>query len=290
MLGEDMYYPRQVAWIKTTTAGNKRMLPEDLITENEIIKMLKATRNPRDKAIIALLFDAGIRAGELLGLRKKDIDFNSEPVHITVNGKTGMRQIPIMFSVPYVSKYIEIMDDLGATDPLWKDLGSRSNGDKSLNQSGLNMMLKKVCKRAGVEKRIYAHLFRHSRASNYANKLTEQQLKAFFGWTGGSRMAATYVHLSGRDIDDAVLQANGMKPKEQDKTPTLTIKVCPRCRKVNDLSSIHCSTCGSALDIATVMKEKELENKAEELAARAYDKKKERADTVKKVREKEGKD
>ena len=57
----------------------------------------------------------------------------------------------------------------------------------------------------------------------------------FFGWTGDSKIAATYA-LSGRDIDNAVLQANGKKPKEISEEAKLTVKVYPRCRFDNALS------------------------------------------------------
>jgi len=40
--------------------------------------------------------------------------------------------------------------------------------------------------------------------------LTEAQIDAYFGWIQGSDMPSIYVHLSGRDVDDAVLKANGI--------------------------------------------------------------------------------
>ncbi|MHB1830758.1 MAG: tyrosine-type recombinase/integrase, partial [Candidatus Micrarchaeaceae archaeon] len=153
-----------------------------------------------------------------------------------------------------------------ANDWLWINVGSWYNLNKQMDYSGLRIMLKKVAKRAELDKRVYPHLFRHSRASNYANKLTEQQLKAYFGWTGDSQMAATYVHLSGRDIDNAILQANGMAPKNQDVKPKLTVKTCPKCRNPNGINSTYCSICGSALDIATVIREEGRKNALKDYA------------------------
>ncbi|WP_394344768.1 hypothetical protein [Salinigranum halophilum] len=49
------------------------------------------------------------------------------------------------------------------------------------------------------------HHFRHSRATHLANWLTEAQLCEWFGWVQGSNVPARYVHLSGRDIDNAYL-------------------------------------------------------------------------------------
>ena len=48
-----------------------------------------------------------------------------------------------------------------------------------------------------------------------ANYLTEAQMNLYFGWIQGSDMPSVYVHLSGRDVDDAVLKANGITAKEK---------------------------------------------------------------------------
>ena len=39
-------------------------------------------------------------------------------------------------------------------------------------------------------------------------------MNAHFGWIQASDMPSIYVHLSGRDIDDAVLKANGIVQKD----------------------------------------------------------------------------
>ncbi len=270
LLGDDEYYPPQVAWIKTTGKRRDRMLPEDILSEKEVMNMLNAARNARDKAIIAVLFDAGIRMGELFSMRKKDIDLISDPAHITVKGKTGMRQIPIMFSVPYLAQYLNLLKDRKPDDTLMKGMGSWMNKEKEVNYAAIRKMLQVTAKKAEIGKRIYPHLFRHSRASYYANKLTEQQLKAFFGWTGDSRMASTYVHLSGRDIDNAVLQANGVRVPERTKEPELRAKVCRRCQFSNTIESVYCNRCGAPLDIGTAMKMQETEEELKKAASESF--------------------
>ncbi len=264
LLGNDLFYPEQVSWIKTVLKMSARVLPEDILTEEEVKSMLSAAQNLRDKALIAILFDSGIRMGELFSLRMKDVDLESNPAHITVKGKTGARQIPIMFSVPYMAQYINLVKDRKPEDSMWKGMGVWVNKDKKLEYAAVRKALQTAARKAGLKKRVYPHLFRHSRASNYANKLTEQQLKAFFGWTGDSHMASTYVHLSGRDIDNAVLQANGMKPLEATAQPKLTVRTCGRCQFANTLDSKYCNRCGTPLDIEQAIKVQEAETKLKE--------------------------
>ena len=283
LLGEDMYYPKQVAWIRVKKKS-KPKLPE-ILTEQEVKRMIEATPNPRDKAIIALLFDSGIRIGELTNLKVKDVDLTGEPGHIIVDGKTGMRKIPIFFSAPYIARYIDTSNKRDPKDPLFLTIGTWINTGYPIDAHGISKMLKLVGEKAGIKKRIYPHLFRHSRASFYANKMTEQQLKVFFGWVGDSKMAATYVHLSGRDIDNAALQANGKAVNTEETKPKLTSVECQRCHEVNAITALHCSRCGAAMEMATVIKERELEDKATELATRSFESLKEKKDVVKRIKE-----
>ncbi len=292
-LGEDLQYPKKVAWIKTGIGKSKKLLPEDILSEEEVLKLINSSQNARNRAIIALMFDSGIRVGELLNMRMKDIDLSDEPAHIMANGKTGMRRIPIFFSVPYVANYVNSIKDREPTDPMWSGIGNWTDKDKVVDYAGIRVMLKRAGKKAGIEKRIYPHLFRHSRASYYANKLTEQQLKSLFGWAGDSRMASTYVHLSGRDIDNAAMQANGMKPKEAETKPKLAVVECKRCRNKNEPNAAFCSSCGAPLEIQTAMRaqaetkttraaildslnDPELQNMMVDLLAKAEKKKKEK--------------
>jgi site-specific recombinase XerD/ribosomal protein L40E len=270
LLGDDLFYPPQVVWIKTTGKKSERVLPEDLLTEEDVYKMLDTAMNVRDKAIIALLYDSGIRMGELFSIRKKDISLETNPAHITVKGKTGPRKIPILFSVPYVAQYVNLIKLKKPEDLILMGMGVWINKEKEINYAAIRKILKVTAKKAKLNKRIYPHLFRHSRASYYANKLTEQLLKAYFGWTGDSHMAATYVHLSGRDVDSAIMQANGLKVESIITEPKLKAKRCYRCGLDNPVESTYCNRCGNGLEISTVMNAQEAEKRIEELMIESF--------------------
>ena len=60
-------YPEEVRWIKTATKPNERKEPL-FFTSVEIEAMIKAANNPRDKAMVAVGYEAGLRATELLTL------------------------------------------------------------------------------------------------------------------------------------------------------------------------------------------------------------------------------
>ncbi len=213
LLGEDEFYPRIVSWIRNKEPKNS-ILPEELLSEEEILKLVDSAKFARDKAFIFTLYESGARIGELLTIRIKHISF-SEPVSgLMVSGKTGQRRIPVIKCVPFLKKWLSEHPLKHNPDSLvWLKLPNRKGnfrkqGNRSVYRelcySSVRKMLKKTFKRANINKKSNPHLFRHSRATHLANHLTESQLKHFFGWTQSSNMASRYVHLSGRDIDDAI--------------------------------------------------------------------------------------
>ena len=78
--------------IKTTMKNNRKKLPEELLTRTEIKKMVEASDHPRDKAMISLLYEGGLRIGELASLKIKNVVFDDYGAVIKVKGKTGERR------------------------------------------------------------------------------------------------------------------------------------------------------------------------------------------------------
>ena len=259
--GQDEFYPEPIRWIKTTTRRKDKLMPDGILSEEDIMKLLDVANNVRDKAIIATLFDSGIRVGELLSMKRKDVDLEGNPAHIVVNGKTGPRRIPILFSVPYLATYLNEQKLRKPGEYLWNVVGSLAGLTQRADYSAIRMMLQRVAKRAGIDKRVNPHSFRHARATDYASRLSDQQLKMLFGWVGGSRMAETYVHLSGKDIDNSVLEANGYKPVEM-QAPKLKVQLCPRCHLANEPTAQYCSRCGSPLSIDVALLEERTQKAA----------------------------
>jgi site-specific recombinase XerD len=253
--------PDEVKWIKTTLKNRNHKIPEELLTEEEVTKMIEITDNLRDKAIVPLLYESGIRIGELLSMKMKNLNFDKYGATITVNGKTGMRRMRVVASTPYLASWKNIhpfRDNLEA--PLWIGIGN-VNKNEYLNYASVRKMLIVLARKAGIKKHVNPHNFRHSSATVAANFMTEAQMKEYFGWTQGSEMASIYVHLSGRDTDKAVLKRYGMLEEEEKEESKLKPKKCPRCSKINSATSKFCDSCGAVLDAKTAI---ELEGKREE--------------------------
>ena len=272
--GNDETMPAKVAWLKPKIKNENHKLPEELLTEEEVLKLAEAPGNVRDKAFILVLYESGCRIGELLTLRNKNIAFDTYGAILRVNGKTGDRRVRIISSAPALASWIEL-HPLGR-DPeamLWHSnwRNSEKKCPKNLSHGTVYTLLRDYAAKAGIRKRIYPHLFRHSRATALANKLTESQMKEHFGWVQGSDMAATYVHLSGRDVDNALLKLQGLVQVEEKKSDTLNVRVCPRCKDHNSPISRFCTKCGMPLDEKLIVKIEEIKGTSNNVMNRLMD-------------------
>jgi len=164
----------------------RQKLPE-ILSEKEI-EEISCMLNFRERVIFCILYESGARIGEFLKIRKKDVSFDEKGAVIILKGKTGERRIRII-------KYAKLLR-------LWLDMC----GDLvfPFKYSQIRRLFEKISRLAN--RKIHPHLLRHSRATHLAKYLTESQLKAFFGWSQASRMASIYVHLSGRDIDEKLIE------------------------------------------------------------------------------------
>lgn len=253
-------YPEEVRWLKTTVRNLNRKLPEELVTQEEADRMIQCADNARDRAFVAVLFDSGCRIGEIGTLQVKHVEFDKYGAAIIVSGKTGMRRVRLVPSVPSLAQWLSFHWRRSDPDaPLWLSFEKRKGIDH-LTYGGASSMLKHLAAKANVTKRLYAYLFRHASATFWADKLTEAQMCERFGWVQGSRQAATYVHLSGRNVDDSVLRTYGLKKDQSEPESKLTPRTCPRCRTDNEAAAKFCTSCGMALDpIAAKEAESELE-------------------------------
>lgn len=245
-------YPPEVKWIKISVKNSRKKLPSELLTHEDVKKLATHTNNLRDKCFILLLYESGARIGEILNIHIKDVEFDKYGAKLNLFGKTGARKIRVIASAPAISNWLmDHPDRENKNSPLFCGIWSKKRGEE-INYQTFRIMLKEVAQKAGIDKPINPHHFRHSRATDLAKKLTEAQLCQYMGWIQSSREAATYVHLSGRDMDNAILTLHGLAEEETQAESFKEIK-CPRCGIKNDPSAKFCSGCSLGLDEKSLM-------------------------------------
>jgi site-specific recombinase XerD/ribosomal protein L40E len=263
-------YPPEVKWIKTNVKNNRIKLPNELLTIEDISKLADHTNNLRDRCFILTLYESGARIGEILGVKLKDIEHDKYGVKVNLFGKTGARKIRLIACAPSISNWLmEHPDRENKNSPLFCGIWSKKRGE-TIDYSTFRAILKDTAKKAGINKPINPHHFRHSRATELAKIFTESQLCQYMGWIQGSKEASTYVHLSGRDMDIAVLAMHGLV-EEKDKEEKFKTIICPRCNTTNSPGSKFCSSCSLGLDLETVINYEKTKDEITSDAARIFE-------------------
>ena len=85
--------------------------PNDLWTPEEDLLFLKYCPSKRMKCYHAIARDLACRPHEILKLKIKDIAFkvieDKQYAEVVVNGKTGIRSLPLIDSIPYLKDYLD---------------------------------------------------------------------------------------------------------------------------------------------------------------------------------------
>jgi site-specific recombinase XerD len=262
-------YPPEVKWIKSTVKDSQLKLPENMLSQEEVKRIINACENDRDRCLISLLNELGCRVGELLTLDIKQLEDCGDHFRATIqHSKTTPRRLKIVDSKPFIAKWLNKHPKLQQENsPLFIGIGSKNKNDR-LDYDACRMLLRKIAKRAGVNKAVNPHHWRHSTATRYANFMSYAQLCHWFGWKIGSKTASIYIHLSGQDLDDVVDSMRGKKTVKK-LEDTLSSKNCAQCGKENDGTNDLCIQCGAALTIKGILhKENDFKTFQDEIKAR----------------------
>lgn len=217
----------------------------DLLTEQEVRQMLVACKTSRDKALIGLLYEAGMRIGEIGSLRWNQVKFDEYGLSVNVDFKTGKpRFIRCVFCEPYLK--------------VWKHDATRKADDDFVfttmqktapTYQMLYRQIKRIADRAGIKKEVHPHIFRHSRITHLLQQgLSESVVKMMMWGSLNTDMFQSYAHLTGADVDNAVLQLHGIKPKTpEERAQILAARECPQCHAIVSPTDKFCNNCAYPL-------------------------------------------
>lgn len=182
----------------------------DVLSREEVDAIEDAAETERDKLMIRLLADTGLRLGELLELRLGDLSIQGRSHYLRVHGKGDVeRLVPIPRLYPRVRRFIDRSRPSDtASDRLFLSRRRRPAGDyEPLTKSGVEQMLRIAAMRAGVQRRVYPHLFRHSFATwSLRGGMGPLQLMQIMGHTSLDMITNVYSHLVPQDSHDAMVR------------------------------------------------------------------------------------
>lgn len=160
------------------------------------------TTGQRDRAIILLLLDTGVRASELCDLEIQHVDLKAQ--RILVYGKGDKeRALPISARTSRsLWQYLAIRPEVRLDDPLFLTITGQP-----MNRSNLLQLLHSLGERAGVPD-VHPHRFRHTFAVNFLrNGGNAYELQMALGHAT-LEMTRTYLELAQTDLAAAHLRAS----------------------------------------------------------------------------------
>jgi site-specific recombinase XerD len=160
-----------------------------ILTVEEVGRLLDSAQNLFHRTLLMVLYSTGMRNRELRKLQVRDIDSRSMLIHIQY-GKGGRDRF-----VPPSPKLLETLREYWRwMKPKYWLFPGTVNGwraDKPLTPKVVWEACKLAAERAGIEKRVYPHLLRHS----YATHLLEAGADLHHSASAGSRRAPAHGHL-----------------------------------------------------------------------------------------------
>jgi len=200
--------PELVDWMKIKKT-QETLKSDDILTPEDINKLLETCNNHYDKALIAFLYESGCRISEAQRLKWKDLQDTTEGIIISVPTKktsAGFRKMIL----PFASQYLRNLQiySYGKPDNFIFNLAYRTHSER----------IQKIKKEAGITKPFTAHKLRHAQATQLVKDgVQEAIIRKKLGWTPSSSMITRYQHLSDDSVIDATLEVYGIDSKKPKK-------------------------------------------------------------------------
>jgi len=178
----------------------------DYLEVDEVQAMLHAVfqRGPgyskfkryRNRAIIALMFSAGLRNGELCNMERTQIKDGVDS--FTVIGKGNKPRVCFIDPVThrYIDEYLALRDD--PYPALF--VSEQQKGREKINPGVVQMVVKNAATKAGLDKNIHPHTLRHSFATDLLrNNANIVYVKELLGHAS-IQVTMTYTHVVDEDL------------------------------------------------------------------------------------------
>ena len=142
----------------------RHRLAERILPETAVHRILTLEPNPRNQAILMLLYASGMRVSELCGLRWRDLQPNGNQGQITVFGKGDLtRAIQLPESVWNLVNALRPLT-AALNDPVFPSRKAKTGG--VLRPLAILRIVRNAARRAGIELPVSPHWFRHAHASH----------------------------------------------------------------------------------------------------------------------------
>lgn len=172
----------------------------DVLSDEEIEKLLAALSGNewltvRNRLIVALMLDSGLRLNEVVTLQASHVHLNERYLIVTGKGDK-QRTVPFgEFTAETLRQYLLVTKDICFRSSLIIKVSETLCGFEPITQATIKNMFRRLKARSGIP-RLYPHLLRHTFATRYLeNGGNIYTLQAILGHTS-LEMVKRYLHLA----------------------------------------------------------------------------------------------
>jgi len=224
--------------------------PDDILEPDEIVRMIGAALNSRDRALIAMQYEMGTRVAELCRLKWRDILYDPNPEYgarvMIMDRKTRKTRIAVV-TLPVSLMYLNVWRNDYPGEPLpdsYVFVSLRKSVGEPLTYPTVQSIIKRVAERAKINKRVYSHLLRGSRITHLLEQgLSENIVKEIHWGNQGTGMIRVYARMHPEQIVKGMLRHQGIEIDEHMKARVVEGRTCSRCGLVNPPTALYCNKC-----------------------------------------------
>lgn len=173
-----------------------------------------AINKARDKAILELLFSAGLRVSELAGLTREQINLKKD--EFTIRGKGG--KLRVVFLTPeaknWLRQYLDQRTDVSPALFVRHDRAKSKEEPKALSARSIQRLVKHYALAAGITKDITPHTLRHSFATDLL--MNGADIRSVQAMLGHASITTTqiYTHITNQQLRDVHKAFHGRRRKK----------------------------------------------------------------------------
>jgi integrase len=246
--------------IKIGASPDRNVDPNELLTMEEIDELLEAADNSRDKALVAIMADSGLRIGAIASLRVRDINFSGAAASVTINEDANVKgasgTTPLTWSEGHVASWLDVHPRRVADAPLFhvrEGYFDAHDGDGSLDYQYLARRVRNIAAKTDIDTdRVNTHNFRKSAISRWIRDgMSEQAIKHRAHWDVDTEQFDNYSGVRDEELNDQILAHYGLEGEDVARPD---LDNCPRCGTPLRGTELFCPSCAGPLTDRAVAK------------------------------------